>query len=138
MCERRPRLRPLKGQPEQPKRATSRLRTAPAEQIVIATPALVSTDQFARVAEQLRENQQRYRLGGRGATHLLQGLLVCGQCGHAFYGKRVTSVYQKRRRQYTDGGDDGHEIRAHRYRFYRRRPRVPIRRTLAFISSIRP
>jgi site-specific DNA recombinase len=101
VCERPPRVRPRKGQPEQPRRATVSRPTPPAEQIAIATPALVSAEVFARVAEQLRENQRRQRLGRRGATYLLQGLVVCASCGHAFYGKPVTSVYKGRHHRYT-------------------------------------
>lgn len=101
VCERRPRLRPMKGHPEQPKRATTCRRTTAEEQIDIPTPAIVSAELFARVAEQMSENQQRHRLGKRGATYLLQGLVVCASCGHAFYGKPVTSVYKGRRSHYS-------------------------------------
>lgn len=99
--ERRPRVRPAKGQPAQPKRPFSTYRTAPEEQIPIATPALITPEQFAAVAERVRDNQQRHRLGQRGATYLLQGLVVCAHCDHAFYGKPVTSVYKGRRSHYT-------------------------------------
>jgi site-specific DNA recombinase len=101
VCERTARLRPMKGQPEQPRRTTGSRQTAPEEQIVIPVPAIVSREVFSQVAEQLQENQARHRLGKRGATYLLQGLVVCAQCGHAFYGKPVTSVYKGVRRHYT-------------------------------------
>ncbi len=42
------------------------------------------------VQEQLEENRRRQRERRRGDRHLLQGLLVCGTCGHAYYGKRVS------------------------------------------------
>ena len=32
----------------------------------------------------------RNRQGARGARYLLQGLLVCRQCGYAYYGKAVS------------------------------------------------
>jgi site-specific DNA recombinase len=99
--EPRPRLRPGKGRPEQPRRPGSRYATDPSEQIVIATPALISREQFQTAAEQMAENQRRHRQGQRGATYLLQGLIECAGCGHAFYGKRVSSVYQGKRSCYT-------------------------------------
>jgi site-specific DNA recombinase len=53
------------------------------EQIEVPVPALVSEDLFALAQEQLEENRRRSRLGPRGTRRLLQGLLVCQQCGHA-------------------------------------------------------
>ena len=38
----------------------------------------------------LQENQQRARIGQRGARYLLQGLLVCACCGYAYYGKPIS------------------------------------------------
>src|SRR5205807_2655267 len=49
---RRPRVRPPRGQPEQPRRAYS-VYAAPEPGITIAVPALVSPELFAVVAEQL-------------------------------------------------------------------------------------
>ncbi|MBM0742174.1 zinc ribbon domain-containing protein, partial [Phormidium sp. CLA17] len=40
--------------------------------------------------QQLQENRQRARQSQRGAKYLLQGLLVCQQCGYAYYGKPVS------------------------------------------------
>jgi site-specific DNA recombinase len=57
----------------------------PREQwIEIAVPALVSEATFALAQERLAENQ---RLSARRtkAPTLLQGLLVCGQCGYGWY-----------------------------------------------------
>ena len=87
--QRRPRLRPARGQPEQPRRPYSRYDT-PESAISIDVPALVSEDLFAAVAEQLQENRQRQRQRSAGARHLLQGLLVCNQCGYACHGKPVS------------------------------------------------
>jgi site-specific DNA recombinase len=86
--ERRPRLRPVRGQPEQPRRAFSSYEGAAAEQIAIPVPALVSEELFATVAEQLAENQKRHRQSGASGGFLLQGLLVCPCCGYALCGKR--------------------------------------------------
>jgi site-specific DNA recombinase len=64
-------------------------------------PALVSEELFAAVQVQLQENRQRARQGQRGARYLLQGLLVCAQCGYAFYGKPVsTKVAKGEKRNY--------------------------------------
>ena len=57
----------------------------------IPVPALVDEALFETVAEQLQENQQRARIGQRGARYLLQGLLVCACCGYAYYGKAISS-----------------------------------------------
>jgi site-specific DNA recombinase len=87
--ERRPRLRPRRGQPEQPRQGFSSYETAPDQRIPIAVPALVSAALFESVAEQLAENQKRNRQSGQGGRYLLQGLLVCARCGYALHGKRT-------------------------------------------------
>ena len=87
--ELRKRLRPGRGRAEQPRRAYSVYDT-PDRGVAVPVPALVSEDLFAVVAEQLGENRRRQRQGKRGARYLLQGLLVCGQCGYAYYGKPVS------------------------------------------------
>jgi hypothetical protein len=61
----------------------------------IPVPALIDEALFEAVQAQLQENQQRARVGQRGARYLLQGLLVCACCGYAFYGK-VRLVSPKR------------------------------------------
>jgi site-specific DNA recombinase len=89
--ERRPRLRPGRGHPEQPRNHTSRYPGATEDQIPIAVPALVSPELFAAVAEQLEENSRRYRQQSQTSPgYLLQGLLVCGGCGYGWYGKGIT------------------------------------------------
>jgi site-specific DNA recombinase len=82
---RRPRLRPARGQPEQPRRPYS-VYAAEGPGIIIPVPALVSPELFAIVLEQLEENRMRNRQSRRGARWLLQGLLVCQECGYALYG----------------------------------------------------
>ncbi len=86
--ERRPRLRPARGQPEQPRSHTSRYPGVVADQITIAVPALVSPELFGVVAEQLAENRRRYRQQAQSPGYLLQGLLVCGGC-YGWYGKGI-------------------------------------------------
>ncbi len=82
---RRPRLRPPRGQPDQPRRPYSTYET-PSPGIVIPVPVLVSAELFAAVGEQLEENRRRNRRSARGARWLLQGLLQCQHCGYALYG----------------------------------------------------
>lgn len=91
----RPRLRPQRGKPAQPRRAVSVQDTPAAERIAIAVPALVDDALFAAAAEQLAENRQRRRETWRGARYLLQGLVVCGQCGYAYYGKPLSLSARK-------------------------------------------
>ena len=45
-----------------------------------------SADLFAAAQEQLAENRQRARALRRGPQYLLQGLLVCAECGYSYYG----------------------------------------------------
>ncbi len=82
---RRPRLRPARGQPEQPRRPYS-VYDAEERGIPIAVPALVGEELFDAAAQQLEENRDRQRQSRRGACWLLQGLLVCRHCGYALYG----------------------------------------------------
>jgi site-specific DNA recombinase len=72
----RPRLRAQRGRPMQPKRAVSTQDVPREKWMNIAVPALVDEAVFEAVQEQLQENQQRARIGQRGARYLLQGLLV--------------------------------------------------------------
>jgi site-specific DNA recombinase len=98
--ERRARLRPLRGQPEHARRSYSVYRTPAEEQVSITVPALVEPELFAQVAEQLAENKLRHRQSHRGASYLLQGLVVCQRCGHAFYGKPVSRSSAKGKTRY--------------------------------------
>jgi len=91
----RPRLRAQRGRPMQPKRAVSTQEVPREKWMSIPVPALVSEDLFESVQEQLQENRQRARIGQRGARYLLQGLLVCGCCGYAYYGKQISPSARK-------------------------------------------
>jgi site-specific DNA recombinase len=82
---RQPRLRPRRGKSEVPRRPYSVTRQDTHPEFV-PVPALVSREDFAAAAEQLAENRQRHRQRRAGARYLLQGLVVCGQCGYAWYG----------------------------------------------------
>jgi site-specific DNA recombinase len=91
----RPRSRPQRGRPAQSRRAVSVHDTPVEERIPISVPALVDEALFAATAEQLAENRQRRRESRRGARYLLQGLVVCGQCGYAYYGKPLSRSARK-------------------------------------------
>jgi site-specific DNA recombinase len=82
----RPGLRPRRGKPTVPRRpySVTRRDTQP---IAIAVPALVSVALFEAANQQLVDNRRRYRQSRRGASFLLQGLLVCPQCGYAWCGQ---------------------------------------------------
>lgn len=81
------RLRPMRGKPEVSKQPYSTLRQPVSEHIEIPVAALVDADLFAAVQERLEENRRRLRQHQRGARFLLQGLVVCGNCGYAIVGK---------------------------------------------------
>src|SRR3989440_11241670 len=91
----RPRLRAQRGRPMQPKRAVSTQDVPREKWMSIAVPALIDEALFEAVQEQLQENQQRVRIGQRGARYLLQGLLVCAWCGYAYYGKPISPSARK-------------------------------------------
>ena len=87
-AERRtPPLRPARGSPQFPRNPNVSRRTPPDEWISIPVPPLVSDELFAAVQERLQENRKRNRLRRSGAKYLLQGLVVCKQCGYAYRGK---------------------------------------------------
>jgi site-specific DNA recombinase len=88
--ERNFRLRPLRGQAEQPRRAYSVHDVPRAEWLYIPVPPLVEEKMYDAVQEQLEENRKRSRASARGARHLLQGLLACKCCGYAYYGKPIS------------------------------------------------
>lgn len=58
-------------------------------------PALIDADLFATVRAQLQENCAQAHTRKRGARYLLQGLLVCKQCGYAYYGKPLSRASAK-------------------------------------------
>src|ERR687885_711165 len=67
----------------------------------VPAPPLVDAALFAAVGEQLVENRRRNRQHARGQRYLLQGLIVCRQCGYAYYGKAISpSAAKGKRRNY--------------------------------------
>jgi site-specific DNA recombinase len=91
----RPRLRPGRGHSPQPRRPYSTYPVASEEWIGIPVPALVDEALFESVQQQLSENRRRARQTQRGAKYLLQGLVVCKQCGYSYYGKPVSNKAAK-------------------------------------------
>jgi site-specific DNA recombinase len=83
-------LRPVRGKSAHPRHPATEHRVPPADWIALAVPPIVEGALFAAVQEQLAENQRRARAHVRGARHLLQGLLVCGNCGYAIPGSTVS------------------------------------------------
>jgi site-specific DNA recombinase len=95
------RLRPVRGGREQPRRAHGVYDVAPSEWIGVPVPPLVDEALFETVHEQLEQNRRCNRQHARGQRYLLQGLLVCQQCGYAFYGKAISlSSAKGKRRDY--------------------------------------
>ena len=85
-----PKMLHKRGKPLQPRRLVSKVTVPKEEWLYIPVPALVSEDLFEVVQEQLEENRQRARQYQRGASYLLQGLLVCADCHYAYCSKPVT------------------------------------------------
>jgi site-specific DNA recombinase len=76
--------RPLRAKGGFSPRCSTRAERPAADWIEIPVPALVSSDTFALAQERLQQNQ---RLSARRTKEptLLQGLLVCSQCGYGLY-----------------------------------------------------
>jgi site-specific DNA recombinase len=55
--------------------------------MAIPVPALVEPELWAAVQEQLADNRQHHGPRPAGGRYLLSGLLVCGNCGYAYYGR---------------------------------------------------
>jgi site-specific DNA recombinase len=99
---RRPnRTRRLKG--AYTKASPTKLKRRPEEWIPIAVPALVSPETFELAQERLQLNQ-RLQIRHTKQPSVLQGLLVCAQCGYAFY--RVNSPSGGRRLYYYRCGSE--------------------------------
>ncbi|MFC7551285.1 recombinase family protein [Pseudoroseomonas wenyumeiae] len=86
----RPPLRPARGRAPVPKRPSRQIPAPPEHRIIIPVPPLIDAALFEIVREQLDENRHRRRQRLEGARYLLQGLLVCQECGYALCGRRQT------------------------------------------------
>jgi site-specific DNA recombinase len=91
------RLRPRRNSSSKSRQDYSVYSVPVDEWISIPVPALVTSELFAAVQEQLGENRVRARERRSGATNLLQGLIGCKCCGYAYYG---TSVQNRQNRTY--------------------------------------
>ena len=115
---RRARLRAYRGQAEQPRRAYALYDVPCDEWTFIPVPAIVDEDLFNAAAEQRAENRHRRQQQQRRGRHLLQGLLACACCGHAFYGKPVSLSSGKGKRRdyayYRCIGTDAYRFGGHR------------------------
>jgi site-specific DNA recombinase len=80
VAEQRPRTRGF-TKPPRSRRGTSCQPTATHEQIEIAVPAIVDEESFRLAQQRLEDNRRHSRAGADGPRHLLQGLVVCRQCG---------------------------------------------------------
>jgi site-specific DNA recombinase len=91
----KPRIRPQKHSSEQPKKNNSIYNEKKENWVYIPVPALIDEITFDIVQQQLEENRKIARTRRRGATYLLQGLIVCNCCHYAYYGKPVRNKIDK-------------------------------------------
>jgi site-specific DNA recombinase len=84
LCARRRITRSLRQKGGFSRRSSSSREKDRSQWIEIAVPALVSQQTFALAQERLAQNKQLSQRNTREPT-LLQGLLVCEQCGYALY-----------------------------------------------------
>lgn len=90
-----PRVRAQRHSADVPKNGYSTVRTDPSQWIEIPVPAIISEALFQSVQEQLAENRKTARQRSHGAVYLLQGLVVCGHCRYAYYGKKISTAAAK-------------------------------------------
>ena len=104
-AERRKITRPLRQRGGFSPRVSASRERPRAEWIEISVPALVSGSTFALAQEKLQSNK-RYAARNTREPTLLQGMLVCSQCGYAFY--RTSTRTRKRKLYYYRclGSDD--------------------------------
>lgn len=88
--ERKPRIRPNKGQAWQPKTNYSYVRVPQEKWIYIPVPKIIDEHIFDLVQLQLAENKKLKRERKTGAKYLLQTLIVCQKCGYAYSGNTAT------------------------------------------------
>ena len=73
----------------------------------ITVPALISEEQFALAQERLHRNS-RFSPRNTSRPSLLQGILVCRECGYAYYRCSTRSKNGHLREYYRCSGTDGH------------------------------
>lgn len=84
LCARQRMTRPLRQKGGYARRSSSSREKERSQWIEIAVPALVNEKTFALAQERLTQNKQLSLRNTQEPT-LLQGLLVCEQCGYALY-----------------------------------------------------
>ncbi len=85
----------------------SREEVAPEDWKRITVPALISEELFALAQERLHRNS-RFSPRNTCRPSLLQGILVCRECGYAYYRCSTRSKNGKLREYYRCSGTDGH------------------------------
>src|SRR5260370_22522290 len=98
--------RPLREKGGYSARSSANRERPKEEWIGLPVPALVSEEAFARAAEKLSENR-RFASRNTKEPTLLQGLLVCGQCGYALY-RNSTRTTCRQAKYYRCLGSDGY------------------------------
>jgi site-specific DNA recombinase len=91
-----PHIRPRRDSNEHPKNNSSRYAMDEENWISIPVPAIIDTNLFNSVQEQMEENKKRARAYQPGDIYLLQGLLVCQYCSRAYCGGRSIKRYTKK------------------------------------------
>jgi site-specific DNA recombinase len=85
----------------------SREEVAPEDWKRIMVPVLISEERFALAQERLHRNS-RFSPRNTCRPSLLQGILVCRECGYAYYRCSTRSKNGKLREYYRCSGTDGH------------------------------
>jgi len=104
VCARQRITRPLRQKGGYSRRSSSSKEKERSQWIEIAVPALVSEATFALAQERLAQNKQLSLRNTREPT-LLQGLLVCEQCGYALY-RTSTRTTRRQLKYYRCLGSD--------------------------------
>ena len=77
------------------------------EWIYIPVPAIITSDIFKIVSQQLKENKKLSPRNNKKYEYLLSSLLHCKECGYSIYGKPASNSRYKRC-YYRCMGQDGH------------------------------
>jgi len=105
-AERKRITRPLRQKGGFSKRSSANRERPKDQWIGVPVPALVSEEVFARAEEKLSENR-RFASRNTKRPTLLQGLLVCGQCGYGLY-RTSTKTTRRQALYYRCLGSDGY------------------------------
>jgi site-specific DNA recombinase len=105
-AERKRVTRPLRKKGGYSARSSANRERPKDQWIAVPVPALVSEEIFARAEEKLAENR-RFASRNTKRPTLLQGLLVCGQCGYGLY-RTSTKTTRRQAIYYRCLGSDGY------------------------------